>query len=107
MKRPLTVIALAAGLLSMPALAGAIQSNQFEFEVSFDRSALDDRTRLASEYDGIRKQISERCETENEGFNPLRKVLAVRNCTTVAMENTIRKIGHDELTAHHRDVKSS
>lgn len=103
MKRPL-ITAIAAGLLALPALAVSNQSEQFDLKVSYDRSAFDDRAAIVAEYDSIREQISDKCEAENAGFNPVRRVLAVRNCTYVAMEHTIRKIDHQGLTAYHRNV---
>jgi len=106
MKRPL-IASIAVGLLALPTFAASNQGEKFDFKVSFDRSALDDRAAIVDEYDSIREQVSAKCEAENEGINPLRRVLAVRNCTYVAMEHTIRKIDHQGLAAYHRKVKSS
>ena len=102
MKRPLTLTLVAAALLAGPAIAGTSQTEDFDLKVSFDRAALDDEAALSGEYDRIRTQVAERCEAENASFNPVRKMIAVRNCVYEAMENTVQKINHDGLTAHHR-----
>ena len=102
MKTPLVSAILASALFAMPALAVSSSSTQFKFDVAFDRSALDNGAAVSSEYDRIRKQVSERCEIENQGFNPIRKMTAVRNCVRFAMDNVIREVDHEALTAYHR-----
>ena len=106
MKSPLVSAVLATALFALPAFAVSSSSAQFNFDVVFDRSSLDDGASVSSEYQRISKQVSHRCEAENKGFNPIRKIAAVKNCVRFAMDDVIREIDHDGLTAYHRSQKS-
>ena len=102
MKRPLILSVLCAGVLATPAIAGAVDASEFKFEVNFDRSSLDDPAKIAAEYDDIRAQALDKCKAENDGFDPLRKMIAVSKCKRIAMNNAIRSIDHDGLTKYHQ-----
>ena len=106
MKTPLISVILASALIAMPSLAVSSSSTQFKFDVQVDRSALNDSASVASEYQRIHEQVAQRCQTENRGFNPIRKATAVRNCVRFAMNDVVRRVDHDGLTAHHRRQKS-
>ena len=105
MKTPLISAVLASAVLAMPALAGSLSSNQFKFDVRYDRAALDKGASVASEYQRIHKQVTKRCKAENKDFNPIRRASGVRNCISFAMDNVIREVDHAQLTAYHREQK--
>jgi len=106
MKRPLILSVLCAGILATPAIAGAVDASKFQLEVNFDRASLDDPSKIAAEYEDIRSQVSEKCAAENDGFNAIRKMIAVDKCERFTMRNTVRSINHDGLTKYHQSKKT-
>lgn len=107
MKAPLISTILASAALALPSFAGSSSTTAFDFEVTVDRSALKTDASISSEYERIHKQVSQRCKSENAGYNPIRRTIAVRGCINTAMSDVIRKVDHAGLTAYHRAYKNS
>lgn len=105
MKSPLLASVIAIGLFGAPAFASSSTTQSFEMDVEYSRDALSDMNAVPTEYERIERQVSDRCEVENDGFDPIRKHIAVRRCENITMNNTIAEIDHAQLTAYHREQR--
>lgn len=96
MKHFILAAALAA-TLTVPAYAA---SDTFSMNVDYSPAKLETRAGAEAEYNAIRKQIADRCETENGALRII-PVLVERLCTARSMDQAVRQIGHPVLDEVH------
>ncbi|MBK8197356.1 MAG: UrcA family protein [Acidobacteria bacterium] len=97
MYRPLIAAALAVTVFTAPALAA---SSTFNMDVGYSKAKLATPASAAEEYDHIRKQVADRCETELADVK-YGKQIAVRACTERTLTNTVRAINNANLSEVH------
>ena len=102
MHRILSATAAFALGVAGPALAGSSATSEYKMEIKFDPAALDRPGSLATEYEQIKSQIEKRCRHEHADQPRLKKVLAVRKCTSQALSTFIEAVENDALSTYHR-----
>ena len=102
MKRSLIAAALAASLIAAPAFAS---SDTFEMPISFDRDAISTPEGAKAEYQIIRAQVTESCESEHADME-IGHAFAVKICTSRMMDKAVRSIDSTQLSKVHAGRKA-
>jgi UrcA family protein len=101
MYRPLIAATLALSTIAAPALAA---TDAFKMEVEFSRDRLATPQGASAEYQKIRDQIVERCETEHAAMT-FGKAFAVNACSSRTLSSAVRQIANPVLTSVHLEAK--
>ncbi|ABI75885.1 hypothetical protein HNE_3083 [Hyphomonas neptunium ATCC 15444] len=99
MKRIILAAALATATLCAPAYAA---SDSFQMEIDYSGKNLSSRSGAETEYDHIRKQVSERCATEHADMR-FASAYAQNLCVRKTMDRAVGSIDNTLLTQVHAE----
>lgn len=99
MKRFIIAATLAATAIAGPALAA---SDKFEMDVNYSSKKLSTVAGAEAEYEHIRKQIEDRCASENADMRVPRSIVETF-CVRKTMDSAVRSINSELLTQVHAE----
>ncbi|AXE65488.1 hypothetical protein HPO_16935 [Hyphomonas polymorpha PS728] len=99
MKRFIIAAALAATTVAAPAFAA---SEKFEMDVNYSSKKLSTVAGAEAEYEHIRKQIEDRCVSENADIRVPRSIVETF-CVRKTMDSAVRSIDSELLTQVHAE----